>query len=368
MDFIIFNRDYEHSSTYFSNFLNNYKKDRIYTESYFNEINGKRLKQYALKIKKKLKKNFDKIYITNNLEKLLNSSKNELSLYLYNQCFLKENYDENYLKFLIQICNKFSNNYEILFLCRYLIDRCKSHVTLDVLFYNHCLKEIYCSWGSLGDLYKSPLYTRNTLKKYPVYNNIIKNWKDSENDNYRYYMNPEDTVRPILKALSYCVFYDKHKRNFYHEDSDFREDEKMMKIIRQDLKEKYIGNEKWINQFNLYKNTKNIFKDTDIKIIREYSPKFLGLQRLDIYFEFDDKKVAFEYQGKQHYEPIDFFGGVSAFEKRKKLDERKKAKCKRNSINLIEFKYTDSVSTNSIIEKLQKNNIKLKGINYAKNI
>jgi hypothetical protein len=45
-----------------------------------------------------------------------------------------------------------------------------------------------------------------------------------------------------------------------------------MKIIKQELKDKYIGTEKWINQYNLYKNIKILFKNLDVKIFREFSP------------------------------------------------------------------------------------------------
>ena len=86
--------------------------------------------------------------------------------------------------------------------------------------------------------------------------------------------------------------------------------------------------------------------------------------RLDIYFELDGKKYGLEYQGKQHYEPVKFFGGKSAYKKRLKLDSLKKMRCKRSNINLIEFKFDECIKKSSIIQKLKNNGINLKGGKY----
>jgi len=48
-------------------------------------------------------------------------------------------------------------------------------------------------------------------------------------------------------------------------------------------------------------------------------------------------KLAFEYQGIQHYKPIEFFGGQDKYEKRKERDRVKKEICEKKGINLIEI-------------------------------
>lgn len=47
-----------------------------------------------------------------------------------------------------------------------------------------------------------------------------------------------------------------------------------------------------------------------------------------------------EYDGKQHFEPIDFFGGVQGFEKTKKRDEIKNTYCITHNIPLLRIPYT----------------------------
>ena len=44
--------------------------------------------------------------------------------------------------------------------------------------------------------------------------------------------------------------------------------------------------------------------------------------------------VAFEYQGDQHFKPIEHFGGKKAFEENVKRDKLKQTKCKKNNVNL----------------------------------
>ena len=123
------------------------------------------------------------------------------------------------------------------------------------------------------------------------------------------------------------------------------------------------GNKKWKNENILYENLK-IILNNKTQIFREFSNTILKNLRLDIYFELDGKKYGLEYQGKQHYEPVKFFGGKSAYKKRLKLDSLKKMRCKRSNINLIEFKFDELLNKSLIIQKLKNNGINLKGGKY----
>ena len=52
-------------------------------------------------------------------------------------------------------------------------------------------------------------------------------------------------------------------------------------------------------------------------------------------------KGVIEYQGEQHYRPIDHFGGVDSFEKTKVRDQIKIDYCKKNNIPLLVIPYTE---------------------------
>ena len=52
------------------------------------------------------------------------------------------------------------------------------------------------------------------------------------------------------------------------------------------------------------------------------------------------KNIGIEYQGKQHYEPVEFFGGEEQFLLNQKRDNIKREYCDKNNIPLLELKYT----------------------------
>jgi hypothetical protein len=80
---------------------------------------------------------------------------------------------------------------------------------------------------------------------------------------------------------------------------------------------------KWISEFNLYLKIKSHFKEYNI--ILQGSPYFLEGQRFDIWIP--ELKVAVEYNGIQHYEAVNFFGGVEGLKSTIERDNVKRRKC-----------------------------------------
>lgn len=68
-------------------------------------------------------------------------------------------------------------------------------------------------------------------------------------------------------------------------------------------------------------------------------PETKALLRFDFYLENEGNKIAIEYQGKQHYEDIEFFQGNLKYVQDR--DNFKKEYCKNNNIKLIEIPYWD---------------------------
>lgn len=60
--------------------------------------------------------------------------------------------------------------------------------------------------------------------------------------------------------------------------------------------------------------------------------------RFDFYMP--DLKVAIEYNGLQHYQPVDYFGGEEQFKLQQKLDNQKREYCLDKNISLLELPYT----------------------------
>ena len=69
---------------------------------------------------------------------------------------------------------------------------------------------------------------------------------------------------------------------------------------------------------------------------------------LDIYLP--ERKLAFEYQGEQHYFPIDWWGGEESHEATQRNDAEKKRLCKEQGILLIRIRY-DWDGTHELIKR-----------------
>lgn len=117
-------------------------------------------------------------------------------------------------------------------------------------------------------------------------------------------------------------------------------------IYKQLLDSKQIGS-KWISEIKLYTTINKLYPDA----VFQYHPKWLGRQSLDVYIP--SINIGFEYQGIQHYQPIDYFGGEEAFKKRIELDEKKKRLCMENNVKLIEITYKDTISIKTIKDKMK---------------
>ncbi len=64
-----------------------------------------------------------------------------------------------------------------------------------------------------------------------------------------------------------------------------------------------------------------------------------GRQPLFFDFYLPKYNMCLEYQGEQHYRPVDFFGGEDAFNNLQLNDSEKEKFCKENNITLIKIKY-----------------------------
>ena len=94
-------------------------------------------------------------------------------------------------------------------------------------------------------------------------------------------------------------------------------------------------------QSNLEKEIMNKLEDEKIPYICQCNNKtfsWLGRQTLDFYLPL--QKIAIECQGRQHFEPIDYFGGEYEFSKCIKRDMKKKKLCDNNNIS-VKYYATD---------------------------
>ena len=91
----------------------------------------------------------------------------------------------------------------------------------------------------------------------------------------------------------------------------------------------------------LFRHLKNEY--TNLIIEKQKKFHWLGKQSLDFYLP--EHNIAIEYQGRQHFEPVDKFGGKKEFEKTKNRDKRKRELCKKNGIKLLYFSFDEKITT-----------------------
>lgn len=86
-----------------------------------------------------------------------------------------------------------------------------------------------------------------------------------------------------------------------------------------------------------------ILKENNIKYIKQktFSDLIGNNNKLKFDFYLPDFNMLIEYQGIQHYEPREQFGGEEQFLLQQSYDQKKREYCEKHSIKLIEVPYTD---------------------------
>ncbi len=141
---------------------------------------------------------------------------------------------------------------------------------------------------------------------------------------------------------------------------------KYMKEYRADCKQKenqrrkksglpLIG-EGYRSEMELFLYVSSLFRDEEI--IRHNRSLLDGLE-MDIYIP--SLKLAFEYNGIQHYEyNPHFHRNYNDFEIQQFRDRRTQELCKLNNIKLIIFRYDEKLSLQLVLQKLKSNDIEFK--------
>jgi hypothetical protein len=140
---------------------------------------------------------------------------------------------------------------------------------------------------------------------------------------------------------------DKYRKCFERSDyQDFMRDMDALYRRRNGLPAKGEG---WLAQIHLTKCVEEVLPGYEI--IREAKAPWLGAQRLDVYVP--AFKVAIEYQGQQHYFPLEIWGGEQGLKDRQALDKTKRNSCKEAGVILIEWSYKEPISPETVRSKLK---------------
>lgn len=127
---------------------------------------------------------------------------------------------------------------------------------------------------------------------------------------------------------------------------------KIRKIIENEVRRKFghkeVG-EAWTSETILYYIVKKLFPKHTIR--RHYRPEFLGGLELDIFIE--ELRIGMEYQGIQHFKPINYWGGKGMLEKLKERDRRKRRICASLNIPIVYFRYNEGLNEDNVLNKVK---------------
>jgi len=134
----------------------------------------------------------------------------------------------------------------------------------------------------------------------------------------------------------------KEHSSLYKEIKNYAEN-----AVREHFGAKKIG-QQWNSETKLYEIISNIYGKKNICF--HYKPEDLEGLEIDIYIP--ELKIGIEYQGIQHFKPMNHWGGEDGFVKRRTNDIRKKGLCEQNGVHLIYFYYYEKITNELVIERL----------------
>ncbi len=111
----------------------------------------------------------------------------------------------------------------------------------------------------------------------------------------------------------------------------------------------YHNKSKGENKIQHYLDENNIIYEQQYKFNECKNKKCLPFD-----FYLPDYKLCIEYQGKQHYEIVEFFGGELEFLTRKLNDIKKKIFCLENNIELLYIPHWNFNRMEALLNKLFK--------------
>ncbi len=113
-----------------------------------------------------------------------------------------------------------------------------------------------------------------------------------------------------------------------------------------------IPENKWKSEQLVYELTKKLFKRKHV--IYQHRPYFLrgnkGQLSYDVFV--CGENIAIEYQGKQHFEPVEIFGGEKQFETQQERDQLKARLSEENGVKLVYVNYWEDISIELLKDKI----------------
>ncbi|MBW2673645.1 MAG: hypothetical protein JRD89_09575 [Deltaproteobacteria bacterium] len=107
------------------------------------------------------------------------------------------------------------------------------------------------------------------------------------------------------------------------------------------------GGSAWKSERILFEMVQSYYPDT----VYQYRADWLGQKSLDMFIP--SARIAFEYQGRQHYKSVEHFGGDAALKDAERRDASKAQACESEGIRLVEWPYWVPLSALTLFDMLR---------------
>lgn len=153
----------------------------------------------------------------------------------------------------------------------------------------------------------------------------------------------EDKLTELINNRKINIFNDKAFREIQAIVLKYRKAQKQRRTeIYSQLVLQGKTSPKWKTEAQLFALVSSVYPDA----VYQYRVEWLHRQSLDVYIP--SLKIGIEYQGRQHYEPIEHFGGDEHFRHQQENDRKKKLLCDNNGVKLIDWPYTEKVTKENL--------------------
>lgn len=221
--------------------------------------------------------------------------------------------------------------------------------------YNNIFTPLLIKCGECGNIFETTweLFKKSKTKTCKVCADKIRRCRNQENKKGHYYTFEqvkyicENTGESELLSTEYipnkklklrCKCGNEYEQNFYHITDKIKNNIEIVcpkcmarKGYEKMSKSTISSGEKEIMEYLINKN---------IEFEREYifnDCLYNDVLRFDFYLP--NYNLVIEYDGRQHFEPVDLFGGEDAFEIQKIKDKIKDDYCKNNNIKILRIPY-----------------------------
>ena len=150
----------------------------------------------------------------------------------------------------------------------------------------------------------------------------------------------------------YVDIYVKEETDLYSLPSEILDDARAGKYDKLERGQYKKPLNRWKTEELVYNIVKKLYRQ--YKVVYQHHPYYLktskGSMSYDVYI--CGLKTAIEYQGKQHFEPVEYFGGKEHYERQVERDKLKLELSEANGVKLIYINYWEDVTPDLIIEKI----------------